>query len=151
MGCRGHLCHLLGLGQVGHSPRGTSGSAGTLDWGPMWFGSLSSGHHLTNPKPDRLIFCHMAGCLANCSWQAGWLPIKQNVNLTLPQAETFCGHVCDGLAHIDQMYCYIFMFLANILCMSSVDFISLFSKLGLAFEECLINSFSIHNRNFLNF
>ena len=24
-GCRAHLCHLPGLGQVGHSPRGTSG------------------------------------------------------------------------------------------------------------------------------
>ena len=50
--------------------------------------SLHSCHHLTNPKPDRLIFCHMAGWLAKCSWQAGWLagwlPIKQNINLTLP-------------------------------------------------------------------
>ena len=27
--CRANFCHLLGLGQVGHSPRGTSGSAGT--------------------------------------------------------------------------------------------------------------------------
>ena len=42
--CRAHFCHLLGLGQVGHSPRGTSGSAGTLDWGPMWLGSQSSCH-----------------------------------------------------------------------------------------------------------
>ena len=28
-----------GLGEVGHSPRGTSRSAETLDWGPMWSGS----------------------------------------------------------------------------------------------------------------
>ena len=41
--CRA-ICHLLGLGQVGHSPRGTSGSAGTLDWGPMWSGSQSTFH-----------------------------------------------------------------------------------------------------------
>ena len=25
--CRAHFCHLPGLGEVGHSPRGTSGSA----------------------------------------------------------------------------------------------------------------------------
>ena len=42
--CRAHFCHLLGLGQVCHSPRGTSGSAGTLDWGPMWLGSQSTCH-----------------------------------------------------------------------------------------------------------
>ena len=33
---------LPGLGEVGHSPRGTSGSAGTLNWGPMWSGSQST-------------------------------------------------------------------------------------------------------------
>ena len=32
--CRAHFCHLLGLGQVGHSPRETSGSDGTLNRGP---------------------------------------------------------------------------------------------------------------------
>ena len=32
--CRPHFCHLLGLGQVGHSPRETSGSDGTLNRGP---------------------------------------------------------------------------------------------------------------------
>ena len=42
--CRAHVCHLLGLGQAGHSPRETSGSAGTLDWGPMWLGSQSTCH-----------------------------------------------------------------------------------------------------------
>ena len=40
--CRAHFCHLPGLGQVGHSPGETSGSAGTLDWGPMWSGSQST-------------------------------------------------------------------------------------------------------------
>ena len=40
--CRAHFCHLPSLGQVGHSPRGTSGSAGTLDWGLMWLGSQST-------------------------------------------------------------------------------------------------------------
>ena len=31
--------------------RGTSGSAGTLDWGPMWSGSRSSCHHISDqPK-----------------------------------------------------------------------------------------------------
>ena len=42
--CRAHFCHLPGLGQVGHSPRGTSGSTGTLDWGPMWSGSQFTCH-----------------------------------------------------------------------------------------------------------
>ena len=49
--CRAHFCHLLGLGQVGHSPRGTSGSAGTLDWGPMWLGSQSTCHPNTPLTP----------------------------------------------------------------------------------------------------
>ena len=35
---------LPGLGEVGYSPRGTSGSDGTLDWGPMWSGSQSTCH-----------------------------------------------------------------------------------------------------------
>ena len=35
---------LPGLGEVGHSPKETSGSAGTLDWGPMWLGSHSTCH-----------------------------------------------------------------------------------------------------------
>ena len=66
--CKALFCHLLGLGQVGHIPRetserdgtlnrgpclalvrrslpkGTSGSAGILDWGPMWLGSQSTSH-----------------------------------------------------------------------------------------------------------
>ena len=40
--CRAHFCHLRGLDQVGHSQRGTSGSARTLDWDPMWSGSQST-------------------------------------------------------------------------------------------------------------
>ena len=70
-GCRAHLCHLPGPGQVGHSPRGTSGSAGTQCG---WAFSPPATKYLTNPKPDRLIPCHMAGWLANYSWQVGWLP-----------------------------------------------------------------------------
>ena len=56
--------------------------------GQEWYYIRSAWHlvslrvRLSNPKPDRLIFCHTAGWLA--SWLAGWLPIKQNVNLTLP-------------------------------------------------------------------
>ena len=42
--CRAHFCHLphCRSGQVGHSPRETSGSAETLNWGPMWLGSQST-------------------------------------------------------------------------------------------------------------
>ena len=68
------LCHLPGLGQVGHSPREPVGVLGP------WTGAQCdeapgppATKCLTNPKPDRLIFCHMAGWLASCSWQAGWL------------------------------------------------------------------------------
>ena len=73
----------------------------------MWSGSLSSCHHVTIPKPDWLIFCHMAGWLANCSWQAVWLTECLSNKMSTspsPQAETACGHVCDDLDHIDQMY-----------------------------------------------
>ena len=45
-GCIAHLCHLPGLDQVGHSPRGTSGSAGTLNWDPMWLGPQFSPHQI---------------------------------------------------------------------------------------------------------
>ena len=37
-GLQSYLSQLPGLGQVGHPPKGTSGHAGTLDWGPMWSG-----------------------------------------------------------------------------------------------------------------
>ena len=49
--CRAHFCHFLGLGQVGDSPKGTSGSAGTLDWDPMWLGFLSTCHPNTPLTP----------------------------------------------------------------------------------------------------
>ena len=48
--CRAHFYHLLGLGQVGHPPRQISGSAGTLDWGPMWSGSQSTCHPQYTPS-----------------------------------------------------------------------------------------------------
>ena len=85
-GCRAHLCYLPGLGEVGHSPRGTSGSTGTLNWVPMWSDSKSTCHQISyHPKPDRLISCHMAGWLAKCSWQAGWVAdCLSNKMLTWP-------------------------------------------------------------------
>ena len=49
--CRAHFCHLLGLDQVGHSPRGTNGSTGTLDWGPMWSDSHSTCYPNTSLTP----------------------------------------------------------------------------------------------------
>ena len=108
-GCRAHLCHLPGLGQEGHSIRGTSGSAGVLDCSPMWSGSwVHLWPNLTSPKPDRLIFCHMAGWLANHSWQGGWLPIKQNVNLTLPATKYLTNTKNDRL-----ISCHMAGWLAN--------------------------------------
>ena len=58
--CRAHFCHLPGRGEVGHSPRGTSGSAWSLDWGPMWFGSQSTCHpnaSLTPPTLPTIPWC----------------------------------------------------------------------------------------------
>ena len=46
-------------------------------------------------------------------------------------------------------HCYVFAFLAFMLRMSFVDLISLFLKLALASDECLINFFSTDNKNFL--
>ena len=48
--CRAHFCHLPGLGRMDHSPRETSGSDGTLDWGPMWLGSQSTCHPHCPPE-----------------------------------------------------------------------------------------------------
>ena len=42
---------LPGLGEVGHSSRGTSMSAGTLDWGLMWSGSQSTWYPYKPPIP----------------------------------------------------------------------------------------------------
>ena len=38
-----------------------------------WAPSSLTTSCVTNPKSDRLTFCHMAGWLANCSWLADWL------------------------------------------------------------------------------
>ena len=63
--------------------RGTSGSTGTLDWGPMWSGPQFSQHQLPDqPKVWKVYIYHMAGWLANCSWlshkMSTWPP-KQSI------------------------------------------------------------------------
>ena len=81
-GCRAHLCHLPGLGQVGHFPRGASGSAGTLDWGPMWSGSQSTCHQISDqPKAwqvDILWHGWLAAQLQLASWLAACLSHKMS-------------------------------------------------------------------------
>ena len=63
--CRAHFCHLLGLGQVGHSPRETSGSAWTLERGPC----LDFVRKVT-PQGEPV------GVLGPWTWaQYGWLPV----------------------------------------------------------------------------
>ena len=70
--CRAHFCHLPGLGQVGHSPRGTSGSAGTLDWGPMWSGSQFTCHPQCPPDTS-CTPCHPLMPLHPCwPWMPPW-------------------------------------------------------------------------------
>ena len=87
-GSRAHFCHLPGLGQVGHSPSTTSGSAGTLDWAPIWLGSWSTCHQISDQpnawQVDILSHGWLAGQLQLASWLAGWLPVTKNVNMTLP-------------------------------------------------------------------
>ena len=91
MGCRAHLCQLPGLGQLGHSPRGTSGIAGTLDWAQCGQAPSSPTiNDVLNLMSDRLTFLYMAGWLANCGWLADWLSNKMS---TQAQAETSCGQV----------------------------------------------------------
>ena len=65
---------LSGLGEVGHSPRGTIGSAGTLDWGPICLGLQSTCHlqctpytpmvpnALDTPYTPMLPWCHLYPC-----------------------------------------------------------------------------------------
>ena len=68
---------LPGLGRVGHFPRGTSGSAGTLDWGPMWLGSQSTWHPLHSLMPLTALQCprHPLGAPNATYTPSGpWLP-----------------------------------------------------------------------------
>ena len=82
MGCSAHLCHLPGLGQVGHSPKGNQWECWEPGQGPNMVGPPVLLPQTIWPtwQLDRLIFCHVAGWLASCNWQAGWLagwlPIK---------------------------------------------------------------------------
>ena len=58
-----------GLGEVGHSPKGTSGSAGVLDWGPMWSGFQST--------------CHL-----QCTLHPQWPPMPPDI--PTPQCSPWC-------------------------------------------------------------
>ena len=55
------------VGVLGHWTGGQCG------WAPHF----PATNYVTNPKSDKLTFLHMAGWLANCSWLAGWLAVKQ--------------------------------------------------------------------------
>ena len=78
---RAHFCHLLGLGQVGHSLRETSGSAGSLDWGPMWLGSQSTCHPLMpllppdtpyTPDSPNIPYTPTSGSTGTLDWGPMW-------------------------------------------------------------------------------
>ena len=117
-GCRAHLHHLPGFGQVEHSPRGTSGNARTLGWGPMWSGSLSSSYQPSDqPKAwqvDILSHGWLVGQLQLASWLiAYWTKcqpdphpkqrylvamcvtvlVTQTCGLMYPLVEICCGQV----------------------------------------------------------
>ena len=101
-GCRDHLCHLPGLGQVGHSPQGEPlGVLGPWTWAQWgWSPSSLVTNYLTNLKSDRLTFVHVAGWLANCSWLADWLSNKMST-CPCPQVEISCSQVCCYFGHVD--------------------------------------------------
>ena len=103
MGCRAHLCHLPGLGQVGHSSREISGSAGTLDWGPVMLGSLSSCHQPTDQSLTGWYFIiWLVGFPIAAGKLAGWLTAYWTEwQPDCPQVETSCGHLCDYFGHKD--------------------------------------------------
>ena len=68
-----NLCHFPGLGQVGHSPRGTSGSAGILDWGPMWLGPQCCHQWCDQPEVWQVdTFAHGTWPIA-AGWLADWV------------------------------------------------------------------------------
>ena len=102
-GCRSHMCHWLGLGQVGHSFQGEP--VGVLGpWTGVQCGQTPcppATNYLTNPQPDRLIFCHMgwlAGHLQQASWLTAYCPKCQPD--PPPRQETSCGQLCDYFSHI---------------------------------------------------
>ena len=43
----------------------------------------------------------LVGWPSAAGWLAGWLPIEQNINLTVLQGDTCCGHVCDYFGYKD--------------------------------------------------
>ena len=77
MACRAHLCHLPGLGQVGHSPKGNQWECWDSVHGPMWSGPLFFCHQLSDQpaawQVDILSYGWLPGQLQLASWLAGWL------------------------------------------------------------------------------
>ena len=66
---------LPGLGDVGHSPRGTSGSAGTLDWGLKCLDSQSTCHPSMPPDTPTSPACPQ--CLLTPYWpQHSLMPLQ---------------------------------------------------------------------------
>ena len=103
MGCRAHLCHLSGLGHIGHSPKGNQWECWDPGQGPNVVGPLSSCHQLSEQpaawQVDILSHGWLADQLQLTIWLAGWLPIEQNVNLTplgrdilWPSVSLHCWH-----------------------------------------------------------
>ena len=92
-----------------------------------------------------LVFgCPIFFCLQDYSWLFKANPV---IHLGLCFGwDAECSNETGGI----RSRCYVFTFLAIILHMSFVDFISLFLKPARASEECLINSFSTDNKNFLD-
>ena len=93
------MCHLPGLGQVGHSPKGNQWECWNPGQGPN---VVRPPVHLppTMWPTQRLIFVHMAGWLANCSWLADWLSNKMSTWPSL-QAEISGGQVCCYFGQVD--------------------------------------------------
>ena len=82
---RVHLCHLPGLGQVGHSPKGSQWQC----WGPGLGPSVVRPQVL--PPPTMWPTWSLTGWLL-CTWLTAWL-LNEMSTWPSSQAETSCGQV----------------------------------------------------------
>ena len=83
-GCRAHLCHLPGLGQVGHSLKGNQWKCWDPGLGPNVVGPPVLPPPIIWPTQS-LTGWHFFTWLIGWPIAAGWLAISQNINLILPR------------------------------------------------------------------
>ena len=85
MGCRVHLYHLAGLGQVGHSSQGNQWESWDPGLGPNVVGPQFSHHQLCDQHEVSQVDIFAHGWLAGQLQLAGWLATKQKCQSDLPR------------------------------------------------------------------